>query len=138
MPYEPSPLDTPFARLGGEASVRAIVERFYDAMSELEPSLAQLHPCDADGRVARKSRDRFALFFIGWLGGPQDYVAAHGHPRLRMRHGRVPVDSRMATAWMRCMRKALDDCGVPGDARDYVEARLGEVALFLRNTADGS
>jgi hemoglobin len=134
MPYDPSPTDTPFARLGGEPTVRAIVEHFYDAMSELEPALAKLHRCDDEGRVTRESRDRFALFFIGWLGGPQDYVATFGHPRLRMRHARVPVDAAMAAAWMRCMRKAFDDCNVAGDARDYVEARLGEVATFLQNT----
>ena len=133
MAYIPTPSDSPFERLGGAAGVRALVERFYDAMSELEPALARLHPCDAEGRVVRASRDRFALFFIGWLGGPQDYVAAHGHPRLRMRHARVPVDTSMAAAWMRCMRKALDDSGVVGDVRDFLEARLGEVAGFLRN-----
>jgi hemoglobin len=132
-PFEPSPADTPYARLGGEHAVRAIVERFYDAMSELEPALAQLHRCDENGRVARESRDRFALFFIGWLGGPQDYVAAHGHPRLRMRHAKVPVDTAMGTAWLRCMRRAFDDCGVVGDVRDFLDARLGEVASFLRN-----
>ena len=136
MPYAPSAVDTPFDRLGGEVPVRAIVERFYDAMSELEPALAQLHPCDADGRVARAPRDRFALFFIGWLGGPQDYVAQHGHPRLRMRHARVPVDAAMAVAWQRCMRHALDACGVSGDVRAFLEARLGEVATFLRNRTD--
>ena len=136
MPYEPSALDTPFARLGGEGPVRALVERFYDAMSELEPALAQLHPCDADGRVSRSPRDKFALFFIGWLGGPQDYIAQHGHPRLRMRHARVPVDTRMAEAWQRCMRYAFDQCGVTGDVRAYLEARLGEVASFLRNRPD--
>ena len=133
MPYAPSALDTPFERLGGEAKVRAIVERFYDAMTELEPALAALHPCDADGRVSRASRDRFALFFIGWLGGPQDYVAKHGHPRLRMRHARVPVDDAMARAWIRCMARALDEGAVTGDIRDFLEARLGEVASFLRN-----
>jgi hemoglobin len=131
--YVPSEVDTPFARLGGEGPVRAIVERFYDAMTELEPHLARLHPCDEAGRVVRASRDRFALFFIGWLGGPQDYVARHGHPRLRMRHARVPVDDRMASAWMRCMKTALDRSGVDGDVRAFLEARLGEVALFLRN-----
>ena len=133
MTFAPSATDTPFARLGGEPAVRALVERFYDAMTELEPALARLHPCDDDGRVVRSSRDRFALFFIGWLGGPQDYIARHGHPRLRMRHARVPVDSRMAEAWMRCMRKAFDDCSVTGDVRDYLDARLGEVASFMRN-----
>jgi hemoglobin len=136
MTYAPSPSDTPFVRLGGEAKVRAIVERFYDAMSTLEPALARLHPCDSEGRVARESRDKFALFFIGWLGGPQDYVAKYGHPRLRMRHARVPVDTRMADAWMRCMRHAFDEVGVVGDVRDYLDVRLGEVAMFMRNKPD--
>src|SRR3954463_8931412 len=82
----------PFDELGGEAPVRALVELFYDVMDRDEPELGRLHPLDDAGRVSRASRDRFALFLVGWLGGPQDYVAAHGHPRLRMRHARVPVD----------------------------------------------
>lgn len=133
MPYTPTPQDTPFERLGGEGPVRALVERFYDAMTELEPDLARLHPCDEQGRVSRESRDRFALFFIGWLGGPQDYIAQHGHPRLRMRHAKVPVDASMETAWMRCMRHALDASGVTGELRDFLEARQGQVASFMRN-----
>src|SRR5688572_17331718 len=108
---------TPFERLGGEAEVRAIAERFYDLMSEREPELARLHPCDDDGRVAREPRDKFALFFIGWLGGPQDYVARHGHPRLRMRHGRVLVNVAMRDAWMRCMRGAIDERVKDADLR---------------------
>src|ERR1700758_3267257 len=100
--------------MGGEKAVRALVERFYDAMTELEPALARLHPCDERGYVVRASRDRFALFFIGWLGGPQDYIAQHGHPRLRMRHGQVPVNDAMVAAWLRCMTEALRACG--GDA----------------------
>jgi len=131
--YLPSEADSPFMRLGGEAPIRAIVERFYDAMTELEPDLARLHPCDANGRVEREARDRFALFFIGWLGGPQDYVARYGHPRLRMRHGRVPVDDRMAAAWMRCMRVALEGAGVEERVRAYLDAQLDALALFLRN-----
>jgi len=134
MPFDPSATNTPYDNLGGEAAVRAIVERFYDVMTELEPALARLHPCDTEGRVVRASRDRFALFFIGWLGGPQDYVARHGHPRLRMRHAAVPVDTKMAEAWMRCMRRAFDQEGIGGDVRAYLEARLEEVAAFLRNT----
>jgi hemoglobin len=133
MTYTPSALDTPFQQLGGEGAVRALVERFYDAMTELEPALARLHPCDEQGRVARESRDKFALFFIGWLGGPQDYIAQHGHPRLRMRHAHVPVDDAMAQAWMRCMRKAMDESGVAPDVRAFLDARLGEVATHMRN-----
>jgi hemoglobin len=135
MPFVPSQMDTPFARLGGEERVRAIVERFYDVMGEREPALARLHACDEEGRVSRESRDRFALFFIGWLGGPQDYIATHGHPRLRMRHAKVTVNVPMRDAWLRSMSSALDDSGVTGDVRAFLDARLGEVADFLRNDA---
>lgn len=133
MAYVPTAVDSPYARLGGEPAVRALVERFYDAMSELEPALARLHPCDESGRVVQASRDKFALFFMGWLGGPQDYVALHGHPRLRMRHAHVPVDTAMEHAWMRCMRHAMDACGIDADVRAFLDARLGEVAAHMRN-----
>jgi hemoglobin len=124
---------TPFALLGGEPVVRRIVERFYALMARDEPALARLHPCDAEGRVEQPSQDRFALFFIGWLGGPQDYIAAHGHPRLRMRHARVAVDVAMRDAWMRAMGKALDEEGIAGPLRGFLDERLGEVAEMMRN-----
>ena len=127
---------TPFELLGGGEKVRALVERFYDVMSDREPELARLHPCDPDGRVARVPRDRFAMFLIGWLGGPEDYIAQHGHPRLRMRHGRVTVNLAMRDAWLRCMTTAMEELAVTGDVRTFLDARFAEVADFLRN-ADG-
>ena len=106
MSYQPSPADPPFQRLGGRDLVLRLVERFYDVMSEQEPALARLHACEADGKVARGPRDRFALFFIEWLGGPREFSAQHGHPRLRMRHARVSVDEAMRDAWLRSMNRA--------------------------------
>ena len=123
----------PYDLLGGEARVKRLVERFYDAMGRDEPALARLHVCDEQGQVTREARDRFALFLIGWLGGPQDYIAQHGHPRLRMRHGRVPVDIAMRDAWLRAMATALDEEGVSGDVRSFLDARFAEVADFMRN-----
>lgn len=119
--------------LGGTEVVRRIVETFYDTMSEREPALAALHRRDPDGKVARLVRDRFGSFLVGWLGGPDDYVRDNGHPRLRMRHGRVPVDEAMRDAWLRCMAAALDAEGVEGHARRYLDQRFAEVADFLRN-----
>ena len=127
------PDQVPFAVIGGEAKVRALVERFYDAMSRDEPALAKLHALDANGQVDRQTRDRFGLFLIGWLGGPQDYTARHGHPRLRMRHGHVPVDASMRDAWLRAMKTAMDQEGVSGDLRRHLDLRFAEVADFLRN-----
>jgi len=134
MPWLPSAEDTPFARLGGEPKVRALVERFYDAMGELEPELARLHACDADGRVSRDSRDRFALFLVGWLGGPQDYTERHGHPRLRQRHAAVPVNDRMRDAWLRCMGVALDEAAPAPEVRAFLDEKLSQLAFHLRNT----
>src|SRR5829696_2572659 len=128
-----TPKQTPFQMIGGAERVRALVERFYDLMGEHEPALARLHPVDAEGRVDRGSRDRFALFLIGWLGGPDDYVMQHGHPRLRMRHGRVAVNLAMRDAWLRCMQIALDEHEVAGPVREFLNARFADVADFMRN-----
>lgn len=126
---------TPFEQLGGEENVRALVEAFYDAMDAHEPALAKLHQLDEQGRVSRRARDRFAMFLIGWLGGPQYFIEQVGHPRLRMRHAKVPVDVAMRDAWVRAMRRALDDRGVTGDVRAFLETKFAEVADFLRNRA---
>ncbi|MDB4956347.1 MAG: cyanoglobin [Myxococcales bacterium] len=123
----------PYRLLGGSDKVRALVETFYDVMSEREPVLARLHPCTLDGKVERGPRDRFALFLIGWLGGPDDYVAQHGHPRLRMRHNRVAVDTTMRDAWLRCMQAALDTHAITGPLREFLDKRFAEVADFMRN-----
>ncbi len=124
---------TPYEQLGGEAKVREIAARFYDAMDEHEPALARLHRLDERGRVHPEARERFALFFIGWLGGPQTYMERHGHPRLRMRHAGVVVTQEMRDAWMRAMKRALDESGVEGELRAFMEERLGDVATMLRN-----
>jgi hemoglobin len=125
----------PIDLLGGEAGVRALSEAFYDAMDAQEPALARLHELDDEGRVSRRSRDRFALFLVEWLGGPQAYSSLHGHPRLRMRHGRVAVDVAMRDAWLRSMQRAMDARDVRGDVRAFLDRRFAEVADFLRNTA---
>jgi len=124
---------TMYELLGGVEPVLALAKAFYDAMERDEPELTALHPRSAHGGVREDVRERFGLFLVGWLGGPQDYVAQHGHPRLRMRHAHVPVDERMRDAWLRCMQTALAQCAVEAELRAYLERRFAEVADFLRN-----
>lgn len=126
--------DMPFHRLGGEDAVKALAGAFYDAMDAHEPALARLHELDEQGRVGPGTRERFGLFLIGWLGGPQHYMEKHGHPRLRMRHGHLPVDIAHRDAWVRSMQRAMDARGVKGGVRRFLDQRFAEVADMLRNT----
>lgn len=135
MPESASSAQTPFERIGGEANVRALAERFYDAMDEQEPALAALHPLE-DGKVSRVARDKFALFLIGWLGGPQDYMRLHGHPRLRRRHAHLAVTQAMRDAWMRSMRHALAHDSIDDALRAFLDEKLGDVADFMRNRSE--
>ena len=129
---KPTP-PSPFSEMGGsEAFVRELAKTFYDFMEVNEPELARLHRGE-DGRVGEEARERFALFLIGWLGGPQTYMERHGHPRLRMRHGHLPVNTRMRDAWLRCMNHALEAHPVPPNVRAFLKQRFSELADFLRN-----
>jgi hemoglobin len=129
-----SAVDSPFAMLGGRAVVETIAARFYQVMECDEPALAALHRQGSGAGIDPEVKARFALFLVGWLGGPQEYVERHGHPRLRMRHGRVPVSAAMRDAWLRCMARALDDCQIQGPVRGFLDQRFVEVASFLMNT----
>lgn len=128
----PGSAQTPFDWIGGEATVRALVERFYDTMDAHEPELSRLHEQEG-GRVSRGARDRFALFLIGWLGGPDDYVRLHGHPRLRLRHAHVPLNLALRDAWLRSMRRALEHPSIDRALGEFLDQKLSEVADFLRN-----
>ncbi|HSQ65319.1 MAG TPA: group II truncated hemoglobin [Polyangiaceae bacterium] len=136
MTWVPSQDDSPYTRLGGDEGVRKLVARFYDVMDAQEPALARLHELDEQGKVSPGARERFALFLIEWLGGPATYSPVHGHPRLRMRHARVPVNVAMRDAWLRCMARAMADQGVTGEERDFLDKRFAEVADFMRNAPD--
>ena len=102
-------------------------------MSDTEPALAHLHECTPDGRVARGPQ-RSVRDVPGRLARwSTDYVTKHGHPRLRMRHGRVIVNLAMRDAWLRCMQAAMTERGITGAVRTFLDKRFAEVADFMRN-----
>ena len=117
---------TPFEQLGGEAAVRALVDRFYDLM-DLEPAYAalrSLHPDKLDG-----SRDKLHWFLCGWLGGPDLYSQRFGHPRLRARHLPYAIGLTERDQWLACMMSAM--------AEQQVDAVLAErLAASFFSTAD--
>jgi len=122
----------PYEAIGGADAARRLSERFYDLMDSL-PEAAEvraLHPPDLS-----VAREKFSEFLSGWLGGPQLYVEKYGHPRLRMRHARFPIDDRARDQWMLCMRGALAEVVADQELREALERAFAGVADFMRNRA---
>ena len=123
---------TPYEVLGGEVVVRALANAFYTCMdtNEAYAELRAIHDSELT-----PMQEKFFKFLSGWLGGPQLYVAEHGHPRLRMRHAPFSIDESMRDQWLACMAEAMDLCGIEGDVRSFLDARFAHVANFMRNTS---
>jgi hemoglobin len=119
-----------YERIGGEAGLRALVDRFYDYMELLDEAqtIRNLHPRDL-----RSSREKLFMFLSGWLGGPDRYIAAFGHPRLRARHLPFSIGNAERDQWMMCMRKALDDSPVDAAFREQLVMALNQTATFMIN-----
>ena len=123
----------PYDALGGEPFVRRLVDRFYDLMEEVPEAreIRELHPADLG-----ESRQKLFEFLSGWLGGPQLYVQKHGHPRLRMRHFRVPIASSGRDQWMLCMTRALEELVPDVELRGALIRAFAGVADHMRNQPD--
>jgi len=121
---------TPFEQLGGEAGVRALVDRFYDLM-DLQPACAalrRLHPSTLEG-----SRDKLFWFLCGWLGGPNHYADRVGPPMLRARHLPYAIGIAERDQWMACMVRALADNEVDRALADRLANSFFGTADWLVN-----
>lgn len=127
-----------YEQMGGRLPVERLAASFYDIMERDEPELTALHARGEGGgdKVSAEVRERFALFLIGWLGGPREYMERYGHPRLRMRHAHVPVNVAMRDAWLRCMHAAMKQCEVEASIHTYLMGRFAQVADFMRNVPE--
>jgi hemoglobin len=126
----PKGIASPFDWIGGEAAVRALVERFYDLM-DLEPGYAALRA--AHGSTLADARDKLFWFLCGWLGGPDHYVSRFGHPRLRMRHMPFSIGILERDQWLACMDQAMGETGVDPDLRQRLKHSFFQTADWMRN-----
>lgn len=93
-----------FDAVGGEKTFRRLVHRFYELVAT-DPMLRPVYPA----RDLGPAEEHLCLFLIQYWGGPRDYDALRGHPRLRMRHARFTIGEAERDAWLRHMRTALDE-----------------------------
>ena len=121
---------TPYERLGGDAAVRRLVDRFYELMDTLPEAweIRRLHPQDLSG-----SADKLYKFLSGWLGGPPLYWDEYGHPMLRRRHLPFPIAEAERDQWLMCMSQALDEQVEDEALRAALKDAFFKTADHMRN-----
>lgn len=124
------PFETPFAWIGGESQVHALVDRFYDLM-DLEPGYAALRA--AHGTELANAREKLKMFLTGWMGGPQRYTEQFGHPRLRMRHMPFSIGIAERDQWVACMDQAMQETAIDDALRTRLKASFMQTADWMRN-----
>lgn len=123
----PAPGATVYDRVGGLPFFVALVERFYAAV-EADPVLRPLYPDDlAPGKA------NLAGFLAQYWGGPPEYSARRGHPRLRMRHAPFAIGERERRAWVAHMTAAVAASGAEPDVAAALEGYFRDAAGMLVN-----
>lgn len=79
------------------------------------------------------AEQRLRGFLIFRFGGPADYIAQRGHPRLGMRHGRFHIGDQARRHWLKLMDEAFQDAQLPPDAEQVLRNFFENTAAFLRN-----
>jgi len=120
-----------YEQLGHDKLV-ALSTAFYNKVyADTEPSFRGQFPKDKAGAIQNQYE-----FFIQRLGGPELYSERKGHPALRDRHARFSITKAHADKWLAYMREAMDEVGIPDDARKRMDEFFTDVAYFLQNVGD--
>jgi hemoglobin len=119
-----------YQRIGGDAAIRKLVDRFYELMDELPEAYAarKIHPADLT-----ESGNKLFDFLSGWLGGPQRYIEKHGHPMLRRRHLPYAIGPEERDQWLLCMRMALEEKVADEALRTALFAQFSQLGEHMRN-----
>lgn len=126
----PAAVATPFEWIGGEATLRQLVDRFYDLM-DLEPGYAELRA--THGSTLDDARNKLFWFLCGWLGGPDHFVQRFGHPRLRARHMPYTIGIAERDQWLACMQQAMHELHVDPAFAARLQAAFANTADWMRN-----
>ncbi|MDP3438886.1 MAG: group II truncated hemoglobin [Azonexus sp.] len=121
---------TTYEKIGGDATVTKLCERFYALMDSV-PQFAELramHPADLQG-----SSEKLYMFLSGWMGGPDLFVEKFGHPRLRGRHMPFSIGVQERDQWVACMVLAMEDIGIEASIRAKLLENFFNTADFMRN-----
>jgi len=116
-----------YERVGGDVYFFGLVERLYEGV-EGDPLLRPIYPEDLE-----QGKANLAEFLIQNWGGPQNYSARRGHPRLRMRHLPFPIGRAERDAWMGHMRAAIDSVDLAPPVRAALLEYFENAATAMMN-----
>jgi hemoglobin len=119
-----------YERIGSEEGLWKLVNAFYDNMERLPEArtIRELH-----AKNLRSAKEKLFMFLSGWLGGPDRYIAAFGHPRLRARHLPFPIGVAERDQWLMCMRKALNEMPIDAAFREQLIMAFTQTANHMMN-----
>lgn len=121
---------TAYAWLGGAEVLRELVRRFYVHM-DTQPGVREIRRLHGENLAG--AEEKLFMFLSGWLGGPNLYWEAYGHPRLRMRHLPFPIGPAEREQWLHCMRLALDETVADAVLRERLFEALAKTADHMIN-----
>lgn len=121
---------TLYQAIGGDATVKALTDRFYELMDTL-PEAARcraIHPPDLSG-----SAEKFYDYMSGYLGGPPIYMEKRGHPMLRRRHFVAEIGPAERDEWLLCFRQALEETVHHPKLRELILPAIEKLAHHMQN-----
>lgn len=119
-------------QIGGEAVLRALVERFYDIIEETGAG-AQIVKLHKRGHGMGHARTEQFNFLSGFTGGRNYYLEKYGHMDVKLMHEHVPITHQDAENWLSCMDQALAELQLTGAHIERLRRVFRRVALLLVN-----
>ena len=121
---------------GGGPAIARMINAFYDRV-ERDDLLSALFP---DG-VSASHREHVSLWWCEVLGGPSDYTALGGYPRMLAHHLGLDISAEQRRRFVSLMSMAADDAGLPDDP-EFRAAIIGYLEwgtrLAMHNSKPGA
>jgi hemoglobin len=121
---------------GGGPAVARMINAFYDRV-EHDDQLSVLFP----GGVSAEHRDHVSVWWSEVLGGPSDYTAMGGYPRMLAHHLGLDITVEQRRRFVSLMSMAADDAGLPDDP-EFRAAIIGYLEwgtrLAMQNSKPGA
>ena len=121
---------------GGRPAFERLIDAFYDRV-ERDDLLSPLFP----GGVTVQHRQHVTLWWSEVMGGPADYTALGGYPRMLAHHVGLRITPEQRFRFASLMSRAADDAQLPDDPEfraAFVSYLEWGTRLALQNSADGA